>query len=117
MVQDPLTHAAVLFGPLGHTLPQVPQLLGSFVRLASHPLVASPSQFPNPALHWARVQVPDVHVLPAFWSEQVVPHVPQLFGSLVVSTVLSARFEICWPAESVTCVACSIPADVWTTTV
>jgi hypothetical protein len=46
----PLVHVAVEFGPLGHALPHIPQLL-TFPTLTSQPLAATMSQSAKPAEH------------------------------------------------------------------
>ena len=51
--QMPVVQIAVVFGAAapGHVTPHVPQFSRSVCRLTSHPVAATPSQSPNPALH------------------------------------------------------------------
>ena len=83
MAQAEAAHFAV---PLATTqsAPQVLQLLGSLVRLTSHPSDGSPLQSPNPAGQLLTPHFPMLHhgvPLPAL---QILPHMPQLLTSLSV---------------------------------
>jgi hypothetical protein len=72
----PAAQVAVPFVPL-HVVEQDPQRNGLVLRLVSHPLVTSLSQFPNPALH-TMPHTPPVHdgVPPA--ELHTFPQTPQL---------------------------------------
>ena len=53
---------------------------------ASHPVELRPSQLSKPVSHVPTVQRPDAHVGAVLCaSMQTLPHMPQLFGSLVRS--------------------------------
>lgn len=73
--------------PEGQTLPQVPQF-ASVLRLVSHPFNGSLSQSPKPSLQAATTQLPPVQAIVAFGAEQTWPQLPQLLGSVSVSTGL-----------------------------
>lgn len=75
-VQVPLPHDSLAFAR-SHTLPHVPQSV-SVARLASQPFAATPSQFPNPALHAWSWQAPLKHVADALAKAHAEPHAPQL---------------------------------------
>jgi hypothetical protein len=62
-------------------LPQVPQFATVVFRLVSQPVLASPSQLPNPELH-AMEHDPSEQLGVPFVALQMVPHVPQ-FVALV----------------------------------
>jgi hypothetical protein len=79
IVHIPLMHPGVPLFVL-HPAPQDPQCCVLVFRFVSHPLAATPSQSPNPALHIAIVQPPFEHAAVAFASMQIVPHAPQLFA-------------------------------------
>src|SRR6185437_3767806 len=82
--QMPLTQPS----PLGHTLPQEPQLSGSVLMLVSHPFVALlPSQSAYP-VEQVPPHTPALQVTVAIWlDEQGRPHPPQLAG--LVCTLVS----------------------------
>src|SRR5439155_1290992 len=67
-----------------HARPQAPQLVALVLRLASQPLVASPSQSPKPALHDSTLQAPPEHTSTAFCDEHGMPQAPQLAASVSV---------------------------------
>ena len=71
--------------------PQLPQLFASVLRLTSQPFAALPSQFAKPVLHVRTWQAPLTQTELACAREQIVPHVPQLFGSYWVFTQLPAQ--------------------------
>jgi hypothetical protein len=75
--QWPAVHTAVLFDPLGHTVPHAPHAAGSLVRSWQ-----SPEQLVRPARQVA-VHPPDEHTCPA---GHTVPHAPQLALSVWVFT-------------------------------
>jgi hypothetical protein len=83
--QLPAVQVAVPLGPLGHTWPQVPQLFTSLPVATSHPLAGLLSQLVKPALQPPRPHTPAVQVAAKLGSVgHTWPHVPQLFGSLLV---------------------------------
>jgi len=75
-VQVPLLHDSLAFAR-SHTLPHVPQSV-SVARLASQPFAATPSQFPNPALHACSWQAPLKHDAEALAKVHAAPQAPQL---------------------------------------
>ncbi len=81
----PLTHTGV--PPVaGQMFPQVLQLFGSALRLASHPLSALPSQSAKPASHWPSLQTPPTQEAEAFAKLQLWPQEPQLLRFVEVSS-------------------------------
>lgn len=72
----PLLHAAVPFAAK-HTTPHAPQLFGSELSVASHPLAALPSQSPLPAKHTATPQLPFTQVGEPPIAGHAWPHDPQ----------------------------------------
>jgi hypothetical protein len=75
-----------------HLALHAPQLFTSVPRATSHPFVALPSQFANPALH-TKPQVPDVHVGVALGTAaHVRPHAPHAL--MLVSVFASHPFDV-----------------------
>lgn len=66
-----------------HVVPHEPQLLSVF-RFVSHPFEYKPSQSANPLLHERIAQLPDMHCGVPLATKHALPHVPQLFTSVVV---------------------------------
>lgn len=77
MAQAPPLHDAVPFVPL-HTVPHAPQLLVLVLVLVSQPLLALPSQLPNPVLQELNAHEPVAHEVVALVRLHTVPHAPQL---------------------------------------
>ena len=69
-----------------HTLPQLPQLFGSSVRLTSQPFATLPSQSLNPVLHDAIAHFDDAHSGVPFGATHTFPHPLQFFTSVEVLT-------------------------------
>jgi len=85
-VQLPLLHATCALGPVGHALSQRPQCPRSLRRSRSHPLLALPSQSPNPLRHTYR-QLPAEHDATLLGrAAHIAPHAPQWRTSLAVDT-------------------------------
>ena len=82
--QVPLAQATLPFGLL-HAMPQPPQWLVLELVFVSQPLLALPSQLPEPALQLG-VQLPPMQAVVPFGLLHVVPHAPQL-PALVVRLV------------------------------
>jgi hypothetical protein len=76
MPQAPLLQVAVPFVAL-HTVVQLLQWLGSFLRFISQPSVRLLLQSENPGLH-VIPQVPAVQLGVPLFAEQALPHVAQL---------------------------------------
>ncbi len=90
----PLTQVAVACAGTGQTLPQVPQWLVLVDRFTSHPLLAVPSQLPNPALQ-VKPHVPLVQVVEALARDgQTLAQVPQWTGRERSASHPSARFPL-----------------------
>ena len=64
--------------PVGHTIPQPPQLRASTLVLISQPLATWPSQFAKPGLQVAIAHTPLTHAAVAFGKVQTMPQPPQL---------------------------------------
>jgi hypothetical protein len=94
-----LHRPAVQKSPAMHVFPQVPQFLGSVLRLVSQPFEALPSQLPNPALH-VIVHWPLEQAGVPFVPLQAIPQPPQLLGSVWVLLQVPAQFV--WPDPQVT---------------
>jgi hypothetical protein len=62
---------------LEHDVPQAPQFKTLVCVLTSQPLVATPSQLPNPALQVPSVHAPDAHDSEAFAKSHCAPQDPQ----------------------------------------
>jgi len=71
----------------GHAVPHAPQVLG-LARLASHPVVTSPSQSSQPASQLAMRHMAPLHSAVACAGSQAVPHAPQWARLDAVSTQL-----------------------------
>src|SRR5437879_6339814 len=63
--------------PVGHTIPQPPQLRASTLVLISQPLATWPSQFAKPGLQVAIAHTPLTHAAVAFGKVQTMPQPPQ----------------------------------------
>jgi hypothetical protein len=83
VVHTPAEHTC----PAPHRVPHAPQFALSVLVLTSHPLIASPSQLPEPALHVPSVQLPAAQVAPALGNEQRSPQPPQLLASVAFTAV------------------------------
>jgi len=83
MAQVPLLQVAAALANV-HLVPQALQLLTSVLRLTSQPLVALPSQLPEPAVHAPIVQVLLTQLAAALANVHTVPQPPQLLTSVVV---------------------------------
>ncbi len=78
----PEEHVGVALAGVGHTLPQMPQLVRDVLRLVSQPLLATRSQSAYGDTH-TNAQVPAAHTgVPLEAAGQVCAHDPQLDGSL-----------------------------------
>jgi len=75
--QAPATQRAVVLGPAGQRVPQVPQWAGSLWVLASQPLVALLSQSAKGAEHTPTAHTPLRQAAMALATSQRVPHAPQ----------------------------------------
>lgn len=68
-----------------HARPHAPQLLNVLVVFVSQPLLASPSQSPNPVAQRTTVHAPPAQpALVVLASAQRWPHIPQFAGSMAV---------------------------------
>ncbi len=83
IVQPPFEQPAVAFGKL-HTVPHAPQLFTFVFTFVSQPSEAARLQSANGAAHTSTRQLPIVHFVDAFGSEQALSHVPQFCGSVCV---------------------------------
>jgi len=87
MPQRPKKQAFVPLGALPQLVPQLPQFDGSESTAVSQPLLpgvkleASASQSAKPGWQRLKAQAPALQVVRALASPQLVPQVPQLFGS------------------------------------
>ena len=105
-LQAPITHApaAHVAAALAkrHTLPHAPQLFASVPRtLVSQPLLAVPSQSAKPESHAPTTQLPPTHAFTVeLGSAQVVPHAPQLRGSVAVETQLPLQLVVPAPHDA-----------------
>jgi hypothetical protein len=96
MAQALAEHIDVAFA-IEQTVPQAPQLVTLFVVFTSHPLPATPSQLPQPALQEATPQAPaEQPRVPFGGATQTVPQLPQLLTSLPVFT--SQPLAV-WPSQ------------------
>lgn len=84
-----------------HALPQLPQFW-MVPRFVSQPLLATPSQLPQPELHWIP-QVPAVQVGTPLVELQTFPQAPQLEGRprFVSQPLLAAPSQFAYPALQV----------------
>ena len=83
IAQVPLLQVAAAFANV-HLVPQALQLLTSVFKLTSQPLVAEPSQLPEPAVQAPIVQALLTQLAAALVNVHLVPQPPQLFTSFVV---------------------------------
>lgn len=81
---------------LEQTVPQLPQLFGSVLTLTSQPFAVTLSQFENPALQAAMVQVPLAQEDVALGAEHRLPQEPQLLTSLL--RLRQVPPQLTWPA-------------------
>lgn len=80
-----MLHVMLELARAAHMFPQLPQWFVSFVVFVSQPFAGFPSQSPKPALQ-GYVQLPALHAAPVLErAVHMVPHVPQLLGSVVVA--------------------------------
>jgi len=93
IVQLPDEQPAVPFAA-AQVNPHPPQLLVSLLVPTSQPSPGIPLQLAKPLLQPEIVQVPDVQPGVPFGAAQVVPHPPQLFGSLVVAASQPSTTEL-----------------------
>ena len=82
--QTPSTHTGVPPRD-GHEFPQVLQLVGSAFRLASHPLLGSPSQSAKPVSQAPSTHCPAAQLADALANEQLRPQAPQFMRSELMS--------------------------------
>ena len=61
----------------GQAWPQLPQLAAFVVRLISQPFAALPSQLPKPLSQLETWQLPELQLVAALLSAQLLPHWPQ----------------------------------------
>jgi hypothetical protein len=96
-------------GPVGHTVPHPPQLLGSVLRLASQPSLLTPLQLAQPKVPpgagemQMKPHVPLTQVALALGGGgHTLPQAPQLFASFVRSTHVPPPSgpapQLVWPA-------------------
>jgi hypothetical protein len=81
--QVPPKHSAAACAKL-HALAHAPQWLTLLTRLVSHPLLARPSQLPQPPSHTME-QAPPVHTAEPWAPAHTVPHAPQWLAVVLVS--------------------------------
>lgn len=74
----PVLHSATAPAGAGQLLAQLPQLLGSLLRVDSQPSLASELQSPRPALQDPTPHFPSVHLPVALVGAQAAPQLPQL---------------------------------------
>jgi hypothetical protein len=96
IVQAPPAQAATALGGR-QALPQVPQLATLVAMLTSQPSATVPLQLANPAAQLPTAHWPEVHAGAACGTEQTLPHVPQLAGSLPSAVQEPAQLVCCAP--------------------
>ena len=85
IAQAPVQQVEPALGSAVQAWPQEPQSAAVVLRLVSQPLLATPSQFPKPAVQDTTVQALDTQPsVVTLASAQTCPHEPQLAGSLAV---------------------------------
>jgi hypothetical protein len=80
IAQAPVAHVAVAFAR-EHPVPQPPQFV-SDVSPVSQPLLSTPSQLPQYALHDEMAHEPVPHVAVALAREHVLPQLPQFVSEV-----------------------------------